>query len=127
MRATKRAYKDLHVLMATDESTHAKAALATATCFPWPGRTDVQRITARQIRTEYRRSILLALDRSANLITAGARRALSRRWPDVLVAIVDTTPADDILREAKRVGADVGCRAEIGLLCSYCSDFIFRT
>jgi nucleotide-binding universal stress UspA family protein len=103
-----RADKSLRVLIATDGSAHAKAALATALRFPWPERTRVRGITARQIRADYRQSILLAaLDRSADHIAAGARRALSRRWPGADVAIVDAAPVDGILREAKRFGADV--------------------
>jgi nucleotide-binding universal stress UspA family protein len=51
--------------------------------------------------------LLAALDRSAEVIAAGARRALSRRWPGADVTIVDATPVDGILREAQRLRADV--------------------
>jgi nucleotide-binding universal stress UspA family protein len=100
--------RELRVLVAIDGSAHAKAALAAAVRFPWPAGTRVQGVTARQIRAEYRRSILLAaLDRSAEAIAAGARRVLSRRWPGADVTIVDATPVDGILREAQRLRADV--------------------
>lgn len=99
---------DLRVLIATDGSAQAKAAVATAVRFPWPARTRVQGITARHVRAEYRRPVLLAaLDRSASLIAVGARRALSRRWPGTDVTIVDTAPVAGILREAARFDADV--------------------
>jgi Universal stress protein family len=61
-----------------------------------------------KVPAEYRRSILLtALDRSADLVADKARRALTRRWPDADVAVVDTPPVAGILREAQRVRADV--------------------
>lgn len=99
---------EFRVLVASDGSVSAKAAVATAVRFPWPVRTRAQGVTARQAPTDYRRSILLAaFDRSANLIAAGARRVLSRRWPGAEVTIVDATPVAGILHEAKRFDADV--------------------
>ena len=59
-------------------------------------------------RAEYRRSILLtALDRGAEMAAERARRTLSRRWPDVEVEVLDTTPVEGILGEAERFQADV--------------------
>ena len=58
--------KAFRVLIATDGSDHARAAIATAIHFPWPAETRVRVVAARKTRAEYRRSILLsALDRSA--------------------------------------------------------------
>jgi nucleotide-binding universal stress UspA family protein len=100
--------RDFRVLVATDGSAPAKTAVATAVRFPWPARTLAQGITARQVPADYRRSILLAaLDRSAEVIATGARRALSRRWPGTDVTIVDTAPVAGVLHEAKRFDADV--------------------
>ena len=99
---------EFRVLVASDGSASAKAAVATAVRFPWPARTRAQGVTARHVPADYRRSILLeALGRSANLIAAGARRILSRRWPGAEVTIVDTTPVAGVLHEAKRFDADV--------------------
>ena len=59
-------HRELRVLVATDGSRHAQAAIATTLHFPWPVRTCVRAITARRTRAEYWRSILLtALDRGA--------------------------------------------------------------
>jgi nucleotide-binding universal stress UspA family protein len=100
--------KELRVLIAIDGSAQARAALATAVRFPWPERTRVVAVTARHVPAGYRQSVLLAaLDRSASLIAAGARRVLSQRWPDADVTVVDTAPVDGILREAGRFRADV--------------------
>ena len=100
--------RELRVLVATDGSRHARAAIATTLHFPWPPRTRVCVISARRARAEYRRSVLLtALDRGAEKAAESARRTLSRRWPDVEIELVDKTPVDGILGEAERFKADV--------------------
>ncbi len=100
--------REFRVLVATDGSRHAQAAIATTVHFPWPARTRVRVISARSTRAEYRRSILLtALDRGAEKATEKARRTLSPRWPDVEVEILDTLPVEGILGEAERFHADV--------------------
>lgn len=100
--------RELRVLLATDGSRDAQAAIATTLHFPWPARTHVLVMSARRTRAEFRRSILLtALDRGAEKATENARRTLSRRWPDVEVEIADKTPVEGILGAAKRFKADV--------------------
>jgi nucleotide-binding universal stress UspA family protein len=65
-------------------------------------------VVAKQVRAEYRRSILLtALDRTAEFTAKSAERAISRRWLDGHARVVDTSPVQGILDEAKRVRADV--------------------
>ena len=99
---------ELRVLVATDGSRDARAAIATTLHFPWPARTRVRVISARRTRAEYRRSLLLAaLDRGAEEAAESARRTLSRRWTDVEAEVLDTSPVDGILSEAKRFRADV--------------------
>jgi nucleotide-binding universal stress UspA family protein len=100
--------KELRVLVATDGSRHAQAAITTTLHFPWPDRTRVRAVIARKTGAEYRRSILLtALDRSAEAAGDSARRTLLRRWPDVEIEVVDDTPVKGILGEAERFRADV--------------------
>ena len=100
--------KDFRVLVATDGSAHARAAMATATDFPWPARTRVRAIVARKTAAPHRRSMLLAaLDRGAESAAASARRTLAPRWPDVEVLVVDKTPVEAIVAEADRSAADV--------------------
>ena len=99
--------KELRVLVATDGSRHARAAIATTLHFPWPTQTRVRVISARRTRAEYRRSVLLtALDRGAEKAAENARRTLSRRWSDVEIEIADKTPVEGILGEAERFQAD---------------------
>ena len=100
--------EELRVLVATDGSRDAQAAIATTMDFPWPTRTRVRVISARRTWAEYRRSILLtALDRGAEKAAESARRTLSRRWPDVEIEVVDKSPVEGILGEAVRFQADV--------------------
>ena len=99
--------KEFRVIVATDGSSDARAAVTTAIHFPWPAGTRVRVVVARRTRAEYRRSILLtALDRSAEIAADHARRALARRWPDVDVVIVDKAPVRAVLAEAERFRAD---------------------
>ena len=101
------AQKELRVLVATDGSRDARAAIATTMHFPWPTRTRVRVISARRIGAEYRRSILLtALDRGADKAAESARRTLSRRWPAVEIEVVDKSPVEGILNEAEHFKAD---------------------
>ena len=98
----------LRVLVATDGSRDATAAIATTLHFPWPAETRVRIMSARRSRAEYRRSILLsALDRGAEQAAEKAQRTLSPRWPDVEIEIADTTPVEGILGAAQRFKADV--------------------
>ena len=97
-----------NIVIATDGSLAAKAAVATAVQFPWPDGTHAFAVVAKQVRADYRRSILLAaLDRTAEFVAKGAARAVSRRWPDAEVHVVDASPVDAIVREAARRRADV--------------------
>lgn len=100
--------KRFHVLIATDGWTPARVALTTAVRFPWPAGARGSAVVVKQVRAEYRRSMLLAaLDRTAEFTAKGAERAISRRWPDGHARVVDASPVEGILKEAKRVRADV--------------------
>ena len=96
------------VLVATDGSSHAQAAITTAMRFPWPAGSRVRVVIARSPRADHRRSLLLdALDRNTESASETARHTISRRWPDVEVVIVGQAPVNAILKEAERFTADV--------------------
>jgi len=96
------------VLIASDGSVQARRATSAAILFPWPEPTRVRAVVARRVQTEHQRSVLLtALDQTTDVAARAARRALTRRWPEADVVIVDKAPADGVLAEAKRFGADV--------------------
>jgi nucleotide-binding universal stress UspA family protein len=99
---------ECRVIVATDGSNDAHDAVNTVRHFPWPAGTRVRVVVARQIPYQYRRSILLsALDRSAEIAADHARRALTPRWPDLDVVIVDKEPVAAVLGEAERFRAEV--------------------
>ncbi len=104
MPATKR----FHVLIATDGSTSARAAMTTVIRMPWPAGSQGSAVVAKQARADYGRSILLtALDRTSEFTAQSAARALRKRWPDGGARVVDASPVDAILAEARRVRADI--------------------
>ena len=95
------------VLVATDGSEHARAAITTALMFPWPPATAARAVIARRSlwsrgRPQYVRD---ALNRDLDRTAADARRALRRRWPKADVAVLDTSPVEAIVGEARRFGA----------------------
>lgn len=97
-----------HVLMATDGSTSARAGVTTAVRFPWPSENRGSAVVANQVRPDYRQSLLLAaLDRTSESAARSASRALRKRWPDGDARVIDASPVDAILRESRRVRADI--------------------
>ena len=101
--------RPFHVLLATDGSTSAKAALSTARRFPWVPGATASVVVARQVRADYRMSILLsALDRTAEHTATSAAHSLARRWPDIEARVVEAAPVDGILQEAVRTSAEAG-------------------
>jgi nucleotide-binding universal stress UspA family protein len=98
--------KQFHILIATDGSTAAGAAVATALRFPWPPAARASAVVAKQIRAEYRRSILLtALDQTAEFTADSTTRKLSKRWPAATTRVIDAKPVEAIVEESARVRA----------------------
>jgi nucleotide-binding universal stress UspA family protein len=96
------------IVVASDGSAHARAAVATTLVVPWPAETQVRAVIARQSRPPYSRSILLsALDGTADEDAAAARRTLARRWAGAEAIVVDEAAVTGILRQADRYRADV--------------------
>ena len=81
---------EFRIVVATDESSQARAALATVLSVPWPAETHVRAVIARQNRSPYTRSLLLtSLDRRADESAARARRTLAGRWPAAEAVVVN--------------------------------------
>jgi nucleotide-binding universal stress UspA family protein len=97
------------VLVATDGSPSARAAVTTTAAFPWPRGAPVYGVVARRPHApaETPKRARPALDREGVRIAASARRALAQRWQDADVAIVDKPPVAAVLDEARRLGASV--------------------
>ncbi len=99
---------EFRIVVATDESSQARAALATVVAVPWPAETRVRAVVARQTRSPYSRSLLLtALDRRADESAARARRTLAGRWPAAEAVVVNKAAIKGILQEAERFRADL--------------------
>ena len=100
--------KRFHVVIATDGSVAAKAAVATAVRFPWPDSARASAVVANQVPADSRRSILLkALNQSSEFVGKDTARVLARRWPEAEVRVVDGSAVEGIVREAARRRADV--------------------
>jgi nucleotide-binding universal stress UspA family protein len=95
------------VLVATDGTPGARAAVAATVSFPWPAGTRAAGVVARRTlairgRPAY---FVSAYDRVYRRVAASAQRVLSARWPDAPVVVVDAAPVEAILDAANRVGA----------------------
>jgi nucleotide-binding universal stress UspA family protein len=97
------------VLVATDGSASARAAVATAAAFPWPRGAELHGVVARRpdAPAETPKRARPALDRGGVRIAASARRVLAQRWPEADVAIVNKRPVAGVLEEARRLSASV--------------------
>lgn len=102
------ARRKFRVLVASDGSLPATAAIVTTLRFPWPTGAQASGIVAKFAAPGVSRSILLsALDQTAEFAREAAARTLARRWPEAEVRLVDAAPGAAIVREADRLRADV--------------------
>jgi nucleotide-binding universal stress UspA family protein len=97
------------VLVATDGSRPAQAAVVAAAGFPWPTGASGHGVVARARlpRRGWPQSVTRVLEQSDLRAALAARILLRRRWPDADVVVVDQPPVDGILAEASRVKARV--------------------
>lgn len=101
------------LVVATDGSSQARAALAVTVDFPWPRRTRAYAVVARrgfagaQVAAEWPVAVWDALDASLARVRDDARRRLARRFPGADAVVVDQLAVPAILAEARRVGARV--------------------
>ena len=96
------------ILLATDGSPSAQAALATAARFPWPPASRAQAVVARsRWLPAFSEQARAAEEESFKVVADEARRALARRWPAAKVVFRDEPPGDAILAEATRFKASL--------------------
>jgi nucleotide-binding universal stress UspA family protein len=116
--------RSFSIVVATDGSLAARAAVAAAGAFPWPRGTRASGVVARQgftapaMSAEWPAQVWDALERALEQIRRDAQAQLARRWPGAEVVIADGPPAEAILRTARRLSAGgivVGSRGH-GLL-----------
>jgi len=97
------------LLVATDGSPEARAAVAATVALPWPPGTRIQGVLARRRMRTFQRPqyVLDAFDRAFERAAHAAQRVLRRRWPDASVSIDDAWAQDAILERARRLHATV--------------------
>jgi nucleotide-binding universal stress UspA family protein len=100
--------KEFRVLIASDGSLPATAAVVSARRFPWPEGTLAFGVIARErVSHQQRQTLRTALDRASKAIAENTAKALLRRWPDVRVRLVEGPTVGAIVKRAKTVHADV--------------------
>jgi nucleotide-binding universal stress UspA family protein len=94
------------ILIATDGSPPAHAAIETAIKMPW---SDSSRVRAVVARTEWLRpdseAARAALSRNYEQIAGACRKILATRWKQPDLTIVDQYPIDAILTQAQQFNA----------------------
>lgn len=100
--------KQQRILVASDGSPSAEAAIRTALGFPWKASARAQGVVANfpWLRTESE-AAQAAVESSVEIAAETAGRALRRRWPAARVTVADATPADAILAAANKYKANV--------------------
>ena len=100
--------KEFRVLIASDGSLSATAAVVTARRFPWPDATLAFGVIAREHAGDKKRpSARDACERVAKTICENTAKALLARWPDVRVRVVGGPTVNAIVQRAETVRADV--------------------
>lgn len=96
------------ILVATDGSPAARAALATCVRFPWPGDSRARAVVALGALSARGASAALraAVVRALHAHLAQAREALRARWSDADALALHEAPVDALLSEKRRFGAD---------------------
>ncbi|MGE5522583.1 MAG: universal stress protein [Rhodospirillaceae bacterium] len=96
------------IVIATDGSPAAQAALTTAANFPWPPGSQACAVIARpDWLAADTTEALEAFQATSQLAADAARAALSARWGQGEIAVVDEPACEAILARAKRFGATI--------------------
>jgi nucleotide-binding universal stress UspA family protein len=110
--------RTFRVLAATDGSAPARAALKSALEFPWPEPSSARGVIALGGWSTRWAGVRAAAVRALYAEVGPTKRLLARRWPEASVVALHERPAQAILSEARRFGAQaiaVGWRGHSGL------------
>lgn len=96
------------ILVATDGSRSAQAALAMAVKFPWAASSRARAVVASSnwLPPDFE-DARATVARDSEATAEAARRALAPRWGKPDVVVLDAPPVDAILAEAERFKASV--------------------
>jgi len=103
------AQRSFPVLVATDGSPQARAAIEGAIAFPWPRGSTGHGLVARAtpVLTDAAPDVWDALLEVSRAEARRAEQRLRRRWPDAEVFVTDAPPVPGILARARKVHARV--------------------
>ena len=103
------AQRSFPVLVATDGSPQARAAVEGAIAFPWPRGSTGHGLVARAtpVLTDAAPDVWDALLEVSRAEARRAERRLRHRWPDAEVFVTDAPPVPGILARARKVHARV--------------------
>ncbi|MDP2319852.1 MAG: universal stress protein [Acidobacteriota bacterium] len=100
--------KEFRVLIASDGSLSATAAVVSAQRFPWPEGTRAFGVVAREPASpQLRPASRATFDRASKAIAENTATALQGRWPGVRVGLVQGPAVGAIVKRAAAVHADV--------------------
>ena len=101
--------RSLRVLVATDGSRQARAALAATLLFPWPDGTRVQGVMVSNVPgpSRWRRRARATLVPWLRQEAARVQRTLNRRWADAEVVVRNPPVVNAIVDQARKWGAQV--------------------
>ncbi|HET7671376.1 MAG TPA: universal stress protein [Burkholderiales bacterium] len=99
--------RGMRILLASDGSPAAHAALRIAQAFPWPARSVARGVVALGEVRWGRSQFGAELARSLHAVAEEMRAALAARWPRASVVELHDDAADAICGEARRFRADV--------------------
>jgi len=101
--------KHFGILVATDGSAEATAAVKATVAFPWSAEASVHAVVVRTPLpvADVPALVLTDVDRGLDVVAESANKILASRWPDVDARVVDGPTVDAILRYADRVRARV--------------------
>src|SRR5689334_10312577 len=96
--------RSFNILVATDASPQARAALAAALAFPWPDGARAQAVMVSSVAglNRWRRPARAALMPWLRHEAIRVQRRLRRRWADADVAVVKPPVVKAIVEQARR-------------------------
>lgn len=101
------ASREFRVLVASDGSLPATAAVVTASSWPWPKPTRLSGIVVENVPVDGRAQLRAAEAQAAEAVRASVEKALKRRWPEARVSRYAGDATATIVTQARRTRANL--------------------